>query len=96
MFTEELGPKLGQVEVVTTNNTGLGVDHWADRATDHIISVSADAPPAIREQAEAFKENVRSVMTYYIKQAILSERTTICGTLSSQGHNDIAEIIRRI
>ena len=96
MFTEELGPKLGQVEVVTTNNTGLGVDHWADRATDHIISVSADAPPAIREQAEAFKENVRSVMTYYIKQAILSERTSICGTLSSQGHNDIAEIIRRI
>ena len=96
MFTEELGPKLGQVEVVTTNNTGLGVDHWADRATDKIISVSADAPPAIREQAEAFKENVRSVMTYYIKQAILSERTTICGTLSSQGHNDIAEIIRRI
>ena len=96
MFTEELGPKLGQVEVVTTNNTGLGVDYWADRATDHIISVSADAPPAIREQAEAFKENVRSVMTYYIKQAILSERTTICGTLSSQGHNDIAEIIRRI
>lgn len=96
MFTEELGPKLGQVEVVTTNNTGLGVDHWADRATDHIISVSADAPPAIREQAEAFKENVRSVMTYYIKQAILSERTTICGTLSSQGHNDMAEIIRRI
>ena len=96
MFTEELGPKLGQVEVVTTNNTGLGVDHWANRATDHIISVSADAPPAIREQAEAFKENVRSVMTYYIKQAILSERTTICGTLSSQGHNDIAEIIRRI
>ena len=96
MFTEELGPKLGQVEVVTTNNTGLGVDHWADRATDHIISVSADAPPAIREQAEAFKENVRSVMTYYIKQAILSERATICGTLSSQGHNDIAEIIRRI
>ena len=81
---------------MTTNNTGLGVDYWADRATDKIISVSAEAPPAIREQAEAFKENVRSVMTYYMKQAILSERTTICGTLSSQGHNDIAEIIRRI
>ncbi len=96
MFTEEMGSQMGQVEVVTTNNTGLGVDYWADRATDKIISVSAEAPPAIREQAEAFKENVRSVMTYYMKQAILSERTTICGTLSSQGHNDIAEIIRRI
>jgi hypothetical protein len=96
MFTDEIGANISSVKVVTTNNTGLGVDHWADRATDHIISISADAPPAIREQAEAFKENVRSVMTYYIKQAILSERTTICGTLSSQGHNDMAEIIRRI
>tara|TARA_R100000544_G_C2209541_1_gene51134 strand:+ start:482 stop:772 length:291 start_codon:yes stop_codon:yes gene_type:complete len=96
MFTEEMGANISSVKVVTTNNTGLGVDHWAERATDHIISVSAEAPPAIREQAEAFKKNVHSVVTYYMKQAIVSERTTICGTLSSQGHNDMAEIIRRI
>ena len=54
MFTEEMGANISSVKVVTTNNTGLGVDHWAERATDHIISVSAEAPPAIREQAEAF------------------------------------------
>jgi len=96
MFTEEIGIKAGTVNVVTTDNKGLDSDHWADRATNHIISVSQDAPPAIRDQAEAFKENVHKVLRYYIKQAILSERTTICGTLSQQGHDDLAEIIRRM
>ena len=51
MFTEEIGIKTGTVNVVTTDNKGLDSDHWADRATNHIISVSQDAPPAIRDQA---------------------------------------------
>ena len=29
----------GTVNVVTTENGGLSVDHWADRATETIISV---------------------------------------------------------
>jgi|TARA_Y100000310_G_scaffold303460_1_gene341818 hypothetical protein len=96
MFPEKLGTTTGTVNVLTTDNIGLDSDHWAERASSHIISISKDAPPAIRDQAEAFKENVHNVLRYYMKQAILSERTTICGTLSQKGHDDLADIIRRI
>lgn len=53
MFTEEIGVKAGTVNVVTTENKGLDSDHWADRATNHIISVSQDAPPAIRDRGRS-------------------------------------------
>jgi hypothetical protein len=35
----------GTVNVVTSNNGGLSVDHWADRATDTIISVGEKKSP---------------------------------------------------
>ncbi len=32
---------VGSVDVVTTNNAGLPVEHWAQRATNTIVSVGA-------------------------------------------------------
>jgi len=45
----------GTVNVVTSNNKGLPVDHWADRATDTIISVGEKNHPEIVQQAKAYK-----------------------------------------
>ena len=44
----------GTVHVVTTENGGLTVDHWADRATEKIISVGEKNHPEIVEQAKAY------------------------------------------
>ena len=32
---------VGSVDVITTNNAGLPVEHWAQRATNTIVSVGA-------------------------------------------------------
>ena len=44
----------GTVNVVTTDNSGLSVDHWADRATDTIISGGDKNHPEIVQQAKAY------------------------------------------
>ena len=93
MFIEEIGVKAGTVNVVTTDNKGLDSDHWADRATNHIISVSQDAPPAIRDQAEAFKNQIRGVLVEGIKQAIRSDRTTLANQFRAAGHSELVKLL---
>ena len=96
MFTEEIGVKAGTVNVVTTDNKGLDSDHWADRATNHIISVSQDAPPAIRDQAHAYRKEMEKIIAIYMRQAIKSDRTTVYNAIKDSGNPKLAEYIRRM
>tara|TARA_R100000426_G_scaffold50154_2_gene36827 strand:- start:935 stop:1090 length:156 start_codon:yes stop_codon:yes gene_type:complete len=50
----------------------------------------------IAQQAEAFKESVSNVILFYMKEAIKSDRTTLIAQLEQQGHQDMAEILRRL
>tara|TARA_R110000824_G_scaffold146303_2_gene315070 strand:+ start:645 stop:932 length:288 start_codon:yes stop_codon:yes gene_type:complete len=86
----------GNVTVVTTNNTGLSIDHWAERATNTIISVGSQSHPAITEQANAFKEEVFHVIKYYMEEAIKSSRTTAIAELEQSDYFDMAEILRKM
>ena len=84
------------VGVKTSSNGGFGPEHWAERATNHIVAVSDEAPQPIRDQAHAFREKVKLTAEFYIKQAIKSDRATLASKLREQGHNDIAAIISEI
>ena len=86
------------MKVVTTNNTGLSVEHWADRLLAKIIQVSEDPvyPSPIRDQAIAFREDIRVVIAHYMTNAIKSDRTTLYNLFIKQGHKDMAEILRRL
>ena len=86
----------GVVSVVTSDNKGLDAKHWADRATGKIVSVGGNCHPAIRDQAEAFKESVNKVVMFYMEQAIQSDRATLIALLEKNQQKDIAEIIRRL
>ena len=86
----------GVVSVVTSENKGLDASHWADRATSRIISVGGSCHPAIKDQAEAFKDQVQKVVMFYMEQAIKSDRTTLAALLEQNQHKDVAEIIRRL
>jgi hypothetical protein len=86
----------GVVNVVTSNNKGLDAGHWAERATDRIVSVGGSCHPAIKDQAEAFKDQVNKVVMFYMEQAIKSDRTTLIALLEQNQHKDVAEIIRRL
>jgi len=84
------------VQVHTTNNRGFNPEELAARCADKLIYVADTAPPAIREQALAFKEHIEKVVAIYMHEAIASDRTTVYNMLKSAGHADLAEMIRRI
>jgi uncharacterized protein CbrC (UPF0167 family) len=88
--------KPGVVTVKTTSHTGLSIEHWADRCVEKIIYVSPVGTSIIKDQAEAYRENIRKVLTHYIAQAIKSDRTTLYNLFLRQGHQDMAEILRKL
>jgi hypothetical protein len=85
-----------KVEVQTTNNRGWTPEELADRALDKLLHVSKDADEQVRAQALVFKEQIRQVLVFYMKEAIRSDRTTICAELEKQGQNELANIIRKL
>ena len=87
---------IGEVVVQTTTNRGFSPEELAQRATDQIVTVSSEAEPIVRQQAEAFKRRIYHVILGIIKQAIKSDRTTLCNEFVQQGHPDIADILRRL
>jgi len=85
-----------QVEVKTTQNRGFTPEEVAERCADKIISISDSANPLIRDQARAFKKHLIKVLSFYMREAIRSDRTTVYNALCDAGHKDLAELIRRL
>ena len=84
------------MKVVTTQNTGLSIEHWADRCLEKIVQVSDNSVSVIKDQAIAFREDIRHVINHYMTNAIKSDRTTLYNLFIKQGHKDMAEILRRL
>ena len=87
---------VGNVMVETTQNKGHDPEFWARRITNKICSVSADSAPHIRQQAEAFQNYIYAVVLQGVKNAIISDRTTMVNLLNQQGHQDMAKIIKEL
>ena len=88
--------EVGSVVVATTQNKGHDPEFWAKAAADKIVSVGGNCHPLIAQQAEAFKQSVETTVSFYIKEAIKSDRTTLIAELEKQGHADMANIIRSL
>lgn len=96
-FTLDIGlGKSGIVDVKTTENRGFTPEEVAARCTEKLISVSENADPVIRDQALAYKKHMEAVVSYYMREAIKSDRTTLYNVLKKEGRDDVAEIIRRL
>jgi len=87
---------LGTVSVFTSTNGGHTPEQVAEMALNRIIQVNESAPSVIKEQALVYKGRLREILIYYMNSMAKSERTTIWALMKKQGHNDIAEIIRRL
>jgi len=96
MSGKQLGIHLGQVFVSTTENKGHDPEFWAEQTTNKILGISAEAAPHIRMQAEAFRNQLYTLILLGIKSAIASDRVTIRGLLSQQGHEEMANIIKEL
>ena len=85
-----------RVSVHTTQFRGHTPEEIASRCADKIMRVSINAPPVIREQAFAFKEQLENILSFYMREAITSDRTTVFNALNDAGHPELAELIRRL
>jgi hypothetical protein len=95
MMIETLMPSMGSVEVQTTDNRGFTAEEVAARCVDKIISVGDQTHPVIRDQAHAFKEHIRHVVAFYIKDAIKNDRHTIAIRLRDAGHPELTTILEK-
>ncbi len=93
MLSVQTETQVGSVQVLTTNNRGFTPEEVAERALDKIIYVGKDANPLIRDQAEAFKNNIREVLVFYMKEAIKSDRTTLAVRLREAGHPELVQLL---
>jgi hypothetical protein len=84
---------VGAVTVITTTNRGMNAEEWAETAVRRIVSVSMNSPMPIREQAFAFREQVKTILIQYFKKVARSERTTIRAILEKEGYFDLAKQI---
>jgi hypothetical protein len=83
----------GSVEVLTTKNRGFSPEEIAERALDRIIYVGGQTHPYIRDQAEAFREQIRQTLVFYMNEAIKSDRTTVANRLREAGHPELIKLL---
>jgi HD superfamily phosphohydrolase YqeK len=93
MMTSQLQGILGNIQVHTTDGRGFTPAEIAGRAADKIVYVGQESHPAIRAQAEAFKDNIRTVVEFYLHEAIKSDRTTIAHRLAEAGHPELKTLL---
>jgi len=85
-----------KVEVETTDNRGFTPEETAKRCVNKIIGIPETAPPEIRDQALAYRNEVEKVIAVYMKQAIQSDRTTVYNAIKDAGQPTLAEYIRKM
>jgi hypothetical protein len=93
MFSALAGGDIGSVMVMTTEGRGFTPEEIAERALDKIIYVGSQTHPAIREQAEAFKDNIRQVLVHYMHEAVRSHNVTLVNKFKQAGHPELIPIL---
>lgn len=83
MFDLSTG-EIGGVEVHATHNRGHSAEELAEMALNKIFHVGENAPAPIKAQAEAYRDNIRDVLIFYIRQAMLSERVTMRAEIAAE------------
>ena len=84
---------IGSVMVMATEGRGFTPEETAERALDKIIYVGSQAHPAIRDQAEAFKDSIRQVLIYYMHEAVRSHNVTLVNKFNQAGHPELIPIL---
>jgi len=85
--------QIGNFTVNTVSGRGFTAEEMAEQILNKIIYVGGDAHPVIREQAEAFKNQIRGVLVEGIKQAVRSDRTTLANQFRAAGHSELVKLL---
>lgn len=93
MITVEMPVAVGTVQVHTTDHRGWSTDELAQRAADRIVYVGDQSHPLVREQARAFKDRVQAVVAFYLKEAVVQDRTTVANRLIQAGYPELVRLL---
>tara|TARA_R110000772_G_scaffold185964_1_gene297158 strand:- start:4084 stop:4374 length:291 start_codon:yes stop_codon:yes gene_type:complete len=96
MFSEQTSAEVGNVYVVSTENRGHTPEELADMALSKILYVGTSVDPILQQQALEYRDQIKAVLIQTISKAMLSERTTLYNLFKGQGHEDMAEILRKL
>lgn len=83
----------GDVMIMTTEGRGFTPEEIAERALDKIIHVGSNTHPAIRDQAEAFRDAIRQVLVYYMHEAVRSHNVTLVNKFHKAGYPELIPIL---
>lgn len=93
MFSAVGGAQLGKVMVASVSGRGFTPEELAEQALEKIIYVGGNCHPAIYEQAEAFKNQIRGVLVEYMRQAVRSNHTTLANRFRAAGHPELVKLL---
>lgn len=88
--------ELGTVSVHTSSNGGHPPEFWAEALVDRLFGITANSAPHIRQQAEAYKEQMMIVIVKHMMKAILSDRNTVATWVENGGEVGSAEAAAKI
>jgi hypothetical protein len=90
---DPIAGNVGNVMVMATQGRGFTPEEIAERALDKIIYVGSHTHPAIRDQAEAFKDSIRQVLVHYMHEAVRSHNVTLVNKFQQLGHPELIPIL---
>jgi hypothetical protein len=93
MLSASGGAELGTVLVHSVSNRGFTPEELAEQALNKIIYVGDQTHPAIREQAQAYKEYIREALVFYMNRAIESRNTTLANRFTEAGHPELIKLL---
>jgi len=94
MFSAQSQAKAGSFGFLITNGGNHPPEKWSELAVRRVVQVADTAPPPIRDQAHAFREQVRGTFTYYLAQALGAQRRDLADKLEREGMRAAAAFIR--
>jgi hypothetical protein len=57
--------------------------------------VGNSSHPAIRDQAQAFRDHIQAVVAFYMKEAIKNDRATLAIRLRDAGHPELIKLLEK-
>lgn len=95
MVSTSGGVLLGDIIATTVSGRGFTPEEIAEQALDKIVYIGSNSHPVIRDQAEAFRNQIRGVLVRCMKQAIASNHTTLANRLRDAGHPELIKILEK-
>jgi hypothetical protein len=87
------GAQLGIIKASSVSGRGFTPEELAESALDKIIYIGKSSDPAIRAQAEAYRDQIRVVLVAAMHQAIRSNHTTLINRFRAAGHPELVKLL---